>query len=132
MTAEGESSATTPQQLPGVSAMALTIAGSVPAILGLGIGLVSIPLRYGPLLHLPGLFSGLLIVGGASLVLAAFLIGLSRLKARKELAAGYTTFEGHPEVPRLDRKTGAILRKPGEPEPTYKQILAIRERSRKE
>jgi len=45
-------------------------------------------------------------VGVTCIVVGFVFLGLRTLKARKEIAAGYGTLEGHPELPRLDRRTG--------------------------
>ncbi len=69
------------------------------------------------------------IIGWTGILLGAIIVGFRKLKEKKERAAGYVTIAGFPDLIRLDRKTGAVLRMPGEPEPTGSQIRAIRRRA---
>ncbi|MFF1574226.1 hypothetical protein ACFVWR_15900 [Leifsonia sp. NPDC058292] len=115
-----------PRLLSGPSTWELTFIGLWPMLIGLGAGLVSIPLRYSQFSSV-GAFVVLIVVGGSGLLIGLILLGLRNRKLKRELKAGYTTVDGHPESPRLDRKTEIVLRWPGEEEPTYREIVAKRE-----
>jgi hypothetical protein len=120
-----------PRVLRGPSAYELTVVGIVPMLLGLVVGLLSIPMRFGLVGQDVSFVWKLFFVGVTCIVVGFVFLGLRTLKARKEIAAGYVTLEGHPELPRLDRRTGAVLRSPGEPEPTRAQIAERREAARR-
>lgn len=115
-----------PRPLPGPSAYALSFIGLIPTVLGLAIGLLALPMRFGLLGSDPALLWGLLVVGAGGCGAGLAVLGWRALQARRELAAGYTTLDGHPEVPRLDPRTGAVLRWPGEPEPARETIIERR------
>lgn len=123
---------TVPKLLPGLSAYELNSMGIPPTFIGLGIGLLSLPMRFGFLGHDLSLFVALAIIAWTGVACGLVILGFRKLKERKERAAGYVTIAGFPDLIRLDRRTGAVLRMPGEPEPTHSQIVAIRRRARLE
>jgi hypothetical protein len=119
-----------PHPLPGLSAYEINEVAIPPILVGLGIGLLSILMRFGVVAFNPSYFWPMFIIGWTGILLGAIIVGFRRLKEKKERAAGYVTIAGFPDRIRLDRRTGAVLRMPGEPEPTGPQIKAIRRRAR--
>jgi len=95
-----------PRVLRGPSAYELTVIGIVPMLLGFVVGLLSIPMRFDLVAQDVSFVWKLFFVGVTCIVVGFVFLGLRTLKARKEIAAGYGTLEGHPELPRLDRHTG--------------------------
>ncbi len=121
-----------PKPLPGLSAYEINEIGIPPTFLGIGIGLLALPIRFGFLGHDLSLFVALSIIAWTGIACGLVIFGFRKLKEKKERAAGYVTIAGFPELIRLDRRTGAVLRMPGEPEPTGSQIREIRRRARLE
>ncbi len=121
---------TVPKPLPGLSAYELNSMGIPPTFLGLGIGLLSVLMRFGVVAYEPAYFWPMFITAWGGVACGLAMLGFRKLKERKERAAGYVTIEGFPDFIRLDRRTGAVLRMPGEPEPTRSQIEAIRRHAR--
>ena len=132
MTAESGDAPTVPKPLPGLSAYELNDIVIPPTFIGLGIGLLALPMRFGFLGHDLSVFVALAIIGWTGVLFGAIMLGFRKLKEKKEKRAGYVTIAGFPDLIRLDRRTGAVLRLPGEPEPTLSQIKAIRRRARLE
>lgn len=121
-----------PAPLSGPTAYEWMFAGLWPVLVGLGLGLFVVgAVRFTPhwldtpiLLVLTASAGGLVFIGFVT-------CGLGWLKIRKELRAGYTTIVGRPQVPRLDWRTGILLRGPGEAEPSHQEVGAARERARR-
>ncbi len=133
MTAEYPSGhRTVPHPLPGLSAYEINDIAIPPIVIGFGVASLTIPMRLGLIHFDPSYFWPMFIFAWGGTGFGAILVGFRKLKEKKERAAGYVTIAGFPELIRLDRRTGAVLRMPGEPEPTGSQIREIRRRARLE
>ncbi|MCI0157774.1 hypothetical protein KNO15_13820 [Leifsonia shinshuensis] len=123
---------TVPRPLPGLSAYEINDIAIPPVFIGFGVALLSIPIRFGLIHYDPSYFWPMFITAWTGVGFGLVMLGVRKLKEKKERAAGYVTIEGFPDLIRLDRRTGAVLRLPGEPEPTGSQIREIRRRARVE
>ncbi|MFF1574227.1 hypothetical protein ACFVWR_15905 [Leifsonia sp. NPDC058292] len=119
----------TPRLLRGPSAWAVTFTGLWLSLVGLAAGLLSIALRWSPLINNLTLIIVVASVAIGGMALSLVLLAARKWAIKKELKAGYTTVDGHFELPRVDRRSGAVVRQPGDNEPTYRQIVARRKQA---